>query len=628
MQNHRDQNHSNGIVDRLSSIQKKYYAWKSEQKVLVSKKAESILELSEVQSYLDSKDQVSEILNKLQIKTQMQTKGVYENLLTQLIHEIKGYDEENHKLILNSRIKSNKPWLDIEIENISGKKRDVYLDKGASIENIVSIGLKFITLSRIPNRKFLVFDEADKNLNPKQIPNLAKILLSLSQKVGVQVLYISHHNHQHFEGSAKIIELTRRKSKSGTTIVTDTISDLPSCATYDDDEEMDGVGIRYIRLQNFKQHENTIIEPSRLVTVITGDIDIGKSSIIHAFDAVNKNLGREGLIRDEQSFCRVEIGIEEGKTLNWSYKLTGSRKTEYVLTNENGIILEKHDLGTNEPEWLHNYLGMKQYKDFDINISGKNSTSFILDSKISGHKRAEILALGKESDQVMKMIKVHSTQTEQKIKSKNSLVREITKYKNKLEPFRLLFSIEELMEKIDSIKANESNRKWSPMDLRSDIVQLSKLDQSIRCLESSLSIARVGERESVNTANLWKDTNEIICTTEKISAIESITLSPVKMIRQERSCDILINAKKLKMTHEIISALEKRINNISIETKKSTNIEISELGKKMSILMQKINEINCELTDLSKEEDAIKINRLSIKKTLEEYCPLCERRSL
>ena len=52
---------------------------------------------------------------------------------------------------------------------------------------------------------------------------------------------------------------------------------------------MDDIGIRYIRLTNFKQHENTIIDLSKNITVITGDVDIGKSTVIQSITFCRHN---------------------------------------------------------------------------------------------------------------------------------------------------------------------------------------------------------------------------------------------------------------------------------------------------------------------------------------------------
>lgn len=65
----------------------------------------------------------------------------------------------------------------------------------------------------------------------------------------------------------------------------------------DSDSKASDSYIRYIRLVNTKQHENTFIELSPGVNVITANIDVGKSTLAQAIEAVAQNEGREGLIK-------------------------------------------------------------------------------------------------------------------------------------------------------------------------------------------------------------------------------------------------------------------------------------------------------------------------------------------
>lgn len=475
----------------ISESMRKIDRFRGAADTLIQQKARIITEISEAKHYLDQKDNVLLALEALQDKTQEKTKEIYEVLLTKLIHEVKGYDVENHRLCLNTRMKSNKPWLDVEIESASGHTRDVYLDKGGSIKNIVAMGLRFVTLSRTSNRRFLVFDEADKDLNPKYIPGIAKILQQLSIQVKMQVLYISHHDPAHFDGYAKIVNLTRVKGS----ITTETVSEADNGKVESVDDEisdyMDGVGIDYIRLVNVKQHKNTIIELSPYVTVITGDNDIGKSTIVQAIDAVNNNKGRAGLIRDDQSDCRIEMGLEDETTLSWSYKRRGSKKTIYKISDSDNVALQYSDSGNNAPEWLSDYLSMSPYKDFDLHISNQDNANFILDSKVSGHRRAEILSLGKETNQVMAMIKNHSLESDRKTKLVNQLKKELTQVKNRLEVYRQVGNLEEMVNMSIASAKEIRESEISINSLKEKISSQGKMDKISNSMSELTKINQV-----------------------------------------------------------------------------------------------------------------------------------------
>ena len=374
----------------------------------IQEKARLFLEITECNEFLDSKDEIQRILHELQRRTQSRTKDIYENLLAKLVKDVMPNNDESDNVVLKTGVRNSKTTLNVEVVNNKGFSRDVYEDKGGSIENIIAMGLRFIALSRTSNRRFLILDEADAWLKDIYIPAFAEVLCQLSRMVGIQVVYISHHNVENFAGKAKIINLSRDNDK----VVAEDVSSAQDAVFEGIDDEslpelMDGIGLKYLRLVNFKQHENTLLELSPNVTIITGDCDIGKSTILQAIEAVNQNAGRDGLIRDNQPYCRVEMGLEDDLTVSWTYRKKAQKKTSYVLTDDENNTIKQSNSGKDVPDWLHDYLAMSLYKDFDLHIGDQHSASFILDKKISSHRRAEILSLGKEASKVQRMITLH-----------------------------------------------------------------------------------------------------------------------------------------------------------------------------------------------------------------------------
>lgn len=406
----------------------------------IGKKAELIINMQESREFLDNSDEISSILEDLNKKTQSKTKSIYESLLTSLLREVKGIDPENKEVVLSTSVKANKPWLDIEIINDKGFRRDVFLDKGFSVRDILAIGLRFIALSRSTNRRIVLLDEPDKSLNPLYIPSLARMISQLSQKIGIQVVYISHHNPASFEGCAKIIHLTRKNGK----VVPETIMDYDhkgidaeSNLDLSFKESFEDSTIKYVRLVDVKQHENSMIELSPYVTVISGDMDLGKSTIIQAIDAVIKNGGREGLIRDDAPSCKVEIGLNDDFTLSFSYKRKGSNKTLYELKDDSNQLIETHNKANVVPEWLNMYMAMPLINDIDLHIAHQGKQEFILDNNaFSGHKRAEILCLSDEADMVQGMILQHNQKIDKNKKQLNLWSAELNKVKNTIHAYR------------------------------------------------------------------------------------------------------------------------------------------------------------------------------------------------
>lgn len=479
--------------DRLSAMRDHY----------VKEKSSCIIKMGEAQCYLDSKDEVIDILNELHQRTQVRTKEIYEQLLTTLVQEMKPGDPENDRVVLETEIKRNRTSLEIGMRNDKGCVRNIYLDKGGSVENIVAMGLRFIAVSRTSNRRLIVMDEADSALRSEYIPIFAAIMDQLARQIGMQVIYISHHPVSSFEGKARIIHLQRENGYVSAEQVSDVagsgyskIQDKIGSDLDENEDIMEGVGLRYIRLVNNKQHENTMIELSPYVNVITADIDVGKSTIVQAIEAVAHNLGREGLIRDGQSMTRVEIGLEDGMTLQWSYSRKGSKKTSYVLTNANNEVVNSSDNGTEVPEWLHDYLSMAKHQDFDLHISDQHNSSFILDKRISSFRRAELLSLGKEATQVQKMITQHGERSDKCRRVLNECKKELVIIKNKLIALRAIGTVEERITELEallqSIKDGHDNHKWLSNNIPLIMGSLGK----VKAL-SPLSLIEIPKKEAV-----------------------------------------------------------------------------------------------------------------------------------
>ncbi|WP_137297094.1 AAA family ATPase [Psychromonas sp. SP041] len=648
-----DEENTNNII---ATINKMF----GQQEMLIRRKSEIINEIGEANAYLEHQEEVGIILHELQARAQAKTKFIYEELLTTLIHEVKGYDTENHKVTLKTQIKNNRPWLDVEVENADGQPRDVYLDKGGSIKSIVSLGLRFITLSRTSNRRVIFFDEPDKEINAKYADGIAKILHQLTKKIGMQVVYISHHDSSYFEGYARIIELSRVDG----TIVTEVISDIDEQKYEGIDEDisddLDGIGIRYVRLKNLKQHQNTLLELSPYVTVLTGDNDIGKSSIMHAVDAINKNKGRDGLIRDNESSCMVEIGLEDNANLTWTYKRSGSKRTKYLLKDSENKEIQSSDSGTAAPEWLPLYLGMGLYKDFDLNMSDQNNTSFILDARVSGHKRSEILSLGKETNQASAMIKEYNLRIDTFKKSKHHLKKELNSVKNKLECYRHLYSAEEKIASINSSKNKAIEASNCIGDISKSIDKLFYLTSKSMILQKVMPSEKLFVEQIIDE-NENKVISRIDYLTRKKTILEDLAkLNHLDEAKLEDLSGIKvmgIKISKLRKLSEIFMPLNnaiitEQVSSSSLDSDKGSIEKLVVLCNKANALQNvptqmigfcqdkvedgiiplalRIKGFNSKLSDLYNEENGlvheisvIKNEKSEIVGSIDGDCPIC-----
>jgi hypothetical protein len=94
----------------------------------------------------------------------------------------------------------------------NGQEENILEGQGGSVTNVLSVGLRLLSLTTLPesqHRRFLVLDEQDCWLRPDLVPRLVKIVHEAGKALGFQVLMISHHDVSAFENFAqKIYRLT------------------------------------------------------------------------------------------------------------------------------------------------------------------------------------------------------------------------------------------------------------------------------------------------------------------------------------------------------------------------------------------------------------------------------------
>jgi hypothetical protein len=385
-------------------------------------------EISELDRLLSRKDEVHATLQHLQVTAQGKNKSGFEDLLTSLIHDIiPGKDD---RVVLTTSIQRGLAALDIDIL-VDGELENIEDDKGGSICNIVAMGLRFVVLSRNPNRRVLMFDEADCHLSKEYIPAFAAVLNSLAYELGIQVLYISHHPQANFEGYGRIIQLYKQSGKIHTRVVGEE-------SKYPEGYEPPDSAIRYIRLKNYGPHENTFVELSPALNIICGDVDLGKSKLIQAIAELTEGKGIERRIKHKKDAFEVELGLEENMSLHWRYARKGTKKTSFVLKDKNSVPTETSD-EAGAPDWLHRYLAMAPVNGENIHLHSQKDPSYLLNSvKYSSPDRAKMLPLGRGSRDVQSMIQMFKQRVIAATSDRTRLEKELVKIRNQLAEMSLI----------------------------------------------------------------------------------------------------------------------------------------------------------------------------------------------
>jgi hypothetical protein len=381
------------------------------------------VEISECDALLMRKEDIQHALLALQMKVQAKNKGVFEDLLTSLIHEIMP-GKTDDKIVFTSSMRNNLAALDVDILS-KGNLENVNRDRGGSIANIVAMGLRFVVLARHPNRRVLFLDEADCHLAEIYIPAFAAVMQQLAHRLGIQVVYISHKPAAFFAGYARIIEIHKDEGKTHARTISD--------ETLDETVEYPDSALRYIRLKDFGPHENILVELGPGVNVIIGDNDLGKSKFITAVSELLDNDGSETRIRHERPEFEVEIGLEEGMTLIWKYARKGSSRTSMVLKDKEGVAIESSSVGKGKvPDWLHTYLAMGRIHGQDIHVHPQDEPKYLLSSRYTPIDRAKMLPLGRESRDVQRMLQQFTQQLHDAKQRKAALEIDLNRIKNLL----------------------------------------------------------------------------------------------------------------------------------------------------------------------------------------------------
>lgn len=485
-------------------------------------------EIAELDRLLIRKDETLEVLEALQVEAQGKKKADFEALLTSLIHDI--IPGKKDRIVLTNGIRNNRASLDIDIE-VDGNLENVDEDKGGSISNITAMGLRFVVLARNPNRRVLMFDEADCHLSREYIPAFAAVLSSLAYNMGIQVLYISHHPLSCFEGYGRIIQL----QKEGGKIVTRVIGEEGPTP---EDYEAPSSAIRYIRLKNYGPHQNTLVEFSPGLNIICGDVDLGKSKLIQAIADLTVNNGQLRRIQHGKKSFEVELGLEEDMTLHWSYQRTGAKKTLFLLKDKKGEKIEESDIGTDVPPWLHTYLAMAPVNGENIHLHSQKDSSYLLSStKYTAIERAQMLPLGRGSRDVMAMIQAFNTKLNNARNDRKKLEKELNKTQNLLATMSLILEnpvdAERQYAMCDSIVAAHEE------SLRSQAL-IDKLDRLTMLSEMYETAVMTLDRQVVAPVTLISDT-EMVRLADTIERLERDNdgLSLIKKMKPSAPAPIL-----------------------------------------------------------------------------------------
>jgi predicted ATPase len=177
-------------------------------------------ELAGVRDFLALAPRARDTLEELSTALFGQVLDEVELNLTHAVREILGQD----RVVATRReVRNNRLQIHFEIHNQGDGERveDIMTGQGGSVCNILSVGLRLIALSQLQpeaHRPFLVLDEQDCWIRPALIPRFMQLISEIADRLGLQILVISHHPLDLFADAARRIFELRPDREHGATI--------------------------------------------------------------------------------------------------------------------------------------------------------------------------------------------------------------------------------------------------------------------------------------------------------------------------------------------------------------------------------------------------------------------------
>jgi len=213
-------------------------------------------------------------------------------------------------------------------------------------------------------------------------------------ELGVQILMISHHPEHHFPMLPHRLHLFKQDH-----MIQAAWSTNGTAPVWDPDQE----GIRSITLEHFQSHTHTHIPLSPHVTLLSGQNNLGKSSILQALRCVFLNEGEESFIQHHQPSTKITLDFGPEHHLTWERFRKGKTIEHYKLIDPTQPSQPLHSSPVATiPEWVFEHTHIGLIHGFDVQLRHQKKPVFLLDESAS--TRAKVLAVGSDTTYVQTMI--------------------------------------------------------------------------------------------------------------------------------------------------------------------------------------------------------------------------------
>lgn len=579
---------------------------------------------------LSYKPEMDMAMSALQDRVHGRTIGSFERILTGIVQDVLGSQDE---VIIKVDTKNQATSLSISVTN-NGQPENAFYGRGGSISNVLSLGLRFLALSRCRLRKFIVLDEVDCWLEPHRVKPFMNVICALSQQLGIQVMMISHKNLVEFADADQISVIQMKSIRKDKSILIDQVINPKKW-------EQDQDGVRSVSLKNFMAYKDVTLPLSPGVTVITGPNDAGKSASIIALRCLIRDEWEDNYVRHNQTFASVELDLgPDGRILS-TRDTKGKRKNYHAifLTGAKPIA-ESQDAET--PEWIGD-LGF-DIGPMDIQIGLQKKPVFMLDK--SGTQQAQMLSIGKESKVFMAMQAIYKSDLKKLNDYKKQAEKELSQYSEKLTAIekspqwskniqqiksqwidiqkenQLIENGEKLLNRINHL----TQSPYKPL-IAFNVTgyqPVSKLINLINKIETISHVQNLKPFKNTINKSIFLETEKLSYLINKIESLSKIAqLKPVEQVPD-------IKYKDVKLLKDIGSRIFKLSKISQIKPFEPFNNSIKTESLDIEKIIDRMTSICNGLTALSDEREMISNEILSVQKekqllidSLDGYCPTC-----
>lgn len=596
-------------------------------------------QVEEAKKWLLKKPDYLKFLQHLQQILHEKNIGIFSELLTFFVKDVLNKDKE---IKLDLYTYHNLPALKIEASN-NGHRESIYEGSGGSIANIVSTGLRLISLSRMNNRKFIILDEPDCWVRPQHVPLFAKIIGEISRKLKIQTVLISHHNWDYFKDYGRVIELKQDGVHLTTEILHDTeVDEYP--ADY----------IEEITIRRVMSHYDTTYKLHPYLTCIVGENDIGKSVIAPAMKSLSYGNSSDSYIKHNEKDAQVIVKTSLGDQMMWQRFLDTSQdnpqKVKYTLF-EQGKEPRSEFNADDCPNFIQEKLRITLTENIDIHIGNQKQPVFLLSSDVKPQDRAKILSLGKESlivQRMMETIKSKTKRFSQTVKEGELKYEKITRQLKHLENIET--SIAEIEELTEMTLAIEQAQK-STEDLTSFIATYKKLslinqllpvvydliipelkdtyyiNELVEKIETGKLITSVLPVEKIDSNLEMKDTEEINKLIFQINdGIKMRGISKVETLKES------FEIKETQEINQIIKDLESKEKILSLQTVEFITISAYQNDEDILDVIHQYEQANSNISEWMVKGQRLEAWKVAIDIEIKEFldasgnkCPSCNQ---